>query len=91
MANTPIRTCVGCRSKDIQSQLLRVALGDEGRLEPDPRRERPGRGAWVHAQARCLELSLSRKAFERSFARVFRGRLRAERVLEFVVNNESAQ
>jgi predicted RNA-binding protein YlxR (DUF448 family) len=61
----PVRTCVGCRSRAPQSDLLRVVLV-EGRLTPDPRRGLPGRGAYVHLDGQCLKAAVARKAFGRA-------------------------
>ncbi|RMH39407.1 MAG: YlxR family protein [Deltaproteobacteria bacterium] len=48
----PIRTCVGCRRRDAQERLVRIAV-DQGRPVVDPMRKRPGRGAYVHADPVC--------------------------------------
>ncbi|MGP9695013.1 YlxR family protein [Brachybacterium sp. AOP25-B2-12] len=68
----PERTCVGCRSKAPRDQLVRLVR--EGspesgapRLRADLRGSAPGRGAWVHPDARCLDLAVQRGGFARSF------------------------
>uniref|UniRef100_UPI000A6BD83C YlxR family protein n=1 Tax=Cellulosimicrobium cellulans TaxID=1710 RepID=UPI000A6BD83C len=49
----PVRTCVGCRERDLRSVLLRLVVDrsgtstDEPRLVVDAGRSLPGRGAWV--------------------------------------------
>ena len=64
-AAEPIRTCVGCRTRAAASGLLRVvAVG--GTLVPDPGRQHPGRGAWVHPDLGCLRLAERRRAFPRA-------------------------
>jgi len=50
---TPVRTCVGCRRRDEQTNLVRYVRVD-GRPTPDERCLLPGRGAWVHDDAACL-------------------------------------
>ncbi len=45
---------------------MRFALRD-GQVVPDPDRTAPGRGAWLHADAECLELALRRRGFPRAF------------------------
>ena len=50
----PIRTCVGCRGRDAQTHLLRIAVTD-GRLLFDIQRRIPGRGAYVHRRRACVE------------------------------------
>lgn len=42
----PVRTCVACRARRPQVELLRIAKGTNG-LEPDQRRKLEGRGWYV--------------------------------------------
>jgi predicted RNA-binding protein YlxR (DUF448 family) len=70
----PQRICVGCRRTDSRSVLLRVVVGSGAPqggaagvdLVPDPRRSRPGRGAWLHPASDCLDLAVRRRAFGRA-------------------------
>lgn len=68
----PVRTCVGCRRRAAAADLLRVAVeaveapGQPGRLRLDPRRNAPGRGAWLHPDPSCAELAERRRAFARA-------------------------
>ena len=66
----PVRTCVGCRQRTLAAELLRiVARGSEPEgcvVVPDPRRRLPGRGAWMHLTAECLNLAVRRRAFGRA-------------------------
>jgi len=64
-AGGPIRTCVGCRERVHQGDLLRVVV-ESGRLVPDPGRQRTGRGAYVHLSQECVTAALARKAFGRA-------------------------
>ncbi|WP_418277285.1 YlxR family protein [Isoptericola jiangsuensis] len=65
----PVRTCVGCRGRDLRSELLRLVLatsdGDQ-LVVVDERGSRPGRGAWIHPDARCLALAVRRRAVPRA-------------------------
>jgi uncharacterized protein len=61
----PVRTCVGCRTKAVDSELLRAVVVD-GRLVPDSRRRLSGRGAWVHPDLDCLRAAERRRAFPRA-------------------------
>jgi predicted RNA-binding protein YlxR (DUF448 family) len=68
-----VRTCVGCRERDLRSALLRLALEpsgdvsrDESRVVADVRGCLPGRGAWIHPAPACLELAERRRAVPRA-------------------------
>nr|WP_083942107.1 YlxR family protein [Sanguibacter suarezii] len=67
----PVRTCVGCRQRDSQAQMIRFVAGRSettGTLGvvADLRRVLPGRGAWLHASTECGELAIRRNAFPRA-------------------------
>jgi len=66
----PVRTCVGCRARDLRSSLLRVVLVADAAgspvLVPDEAARLPGRGAWLHPDPDCLALAQRRKAFGRA-------------------------
>ncbi|MEM9195373.1 MAG: DUF448 domain-containing protein [Myxococcota bacterium] len=64
------RTCVGCRTTDAPSALLRFVFSPSGdRLAPDIMRRLPGRGASVHPRRGCLEMAANRGGFARAFRR----------------------
>jgi predicted RNA-binding protein YlxR (DUF448 family) len=66
----PARSCVGCKVVTAKSDLIRLVVIVEGaarRVVPDPRGQRPGRGAHLHPELRCLELAERRRAFPRAF------------------------
>jgi hypothetical protein len=53
-----------------KSDLIRLVVIVEGaahRVVPDPGGQRPGRGAHLHPELRCLELAERRRAFPRAF------------------------
>ncbi|WP_078919115.1 YlxR family protein [Streptomyces sp. NRRL S-481] len=61
----PERTCVGCRERAAKADLLRiVAIRDT--CVPDPRGTLPGRGAYIHPAAVCLDQAVRRRAFTRA-------------------------
>lgn len=61
----PMRTCIGCRRRASQTDLLRVvAVGTE--LVPDGPVRQPGRGAYLHRDVDCLELARRRRAYSRA-------------------------
>ncbi|MFZ0173042.1 MAG: YlxR family protein [Acidimicrobiales bacterium] len=60
----PVRTCIGCRRRAPQSELVRIVHADGGLLVS---RTAPGRGAWLCARTPgCAELALERNAFSRA-------------------------
>lgn len=61
----PIRTCIGCRTRAAQGDLMRLVAVD-GRLELDLERRRSGRGAYIHGDKACLERAIKRGLFSRA-------------------------
>ena len=71
-AHRPERTCVGCRQAAPREQLVRLVRepapdGVVPRVRVDPTGSAPGRGAWLHPDASCLDLALRRGGPARSF------------------------
>jgi hypothetical protein len=65
MPGSVIRTCVGCGTRAVKSDLLRVvAVGDE--IVADPAAHKPGRGAYLHPSSECLERARRRRAIQRA-------------------------
>ncbi|WP_163750184.1 YlxR family protein [Mycolicibacterium helvum] len=66
----PVRTCVGCRKRELAVDLLRVVAVRHGNGEcsvtVDQAGNLPGRGAWLHPTERCLEAAIRRRAFGRA-------------------------
>jgi predicted RNA-binding protein YlxR (DUF448 family) len=61
---TPMRMCIGCGGRDMQSQLVRFTLGPEGVLVPGRGK---GRGGYLHPRRRCVRaFTASRSGFVRS-------------------------
>ncbi|WP_328994958.1 YlxR family protein [Kribbella sp. NBC_01245] len=77
----PERTCVGCRKRDSQANLLRMVVAG-GVVLPDERHQAPGRGAHLHPVTECLDLAERRKAWPRAFK--VPGPLDAHLVREYV-------
>ena len=65
-SDEPERTCVGCRGKAGKRELLRVVRSPQGELRPDPSGSEPGRGAYVHREAACVEAALARGALAKA-------------------------
>ena len=66
----PVRTCVGCRQRANQSDLLRLVsrLSSDSRIvvEFDFQRKISGRGAWLHPTEVCLNQAIARRAIARA-------------------------
>ncbi|WP_197502674.1 YlxR family protein [Mycobacterium scrofulaceum] len=66
----PVRTCVGCRKRELAVELLRVVAVSRGNGEyaviVDTRSSLPGRGAWLHPASQCVQQAIRRRAFTRA-------------------------
>ncbi|HEY3263644.1 MAG TPA: YlxR family protein [Actinomycetota bacterium] len=62
----PERTCVGCRRRGSQRSLLRVVVGSDGMIRPDPAGREPGRGAYLHRDVGCIEAAVRRGTLARA-------------------------
>ncbi|MDC4233019.1 YlxR family protein [Actinomyces sp. B33] len=62
----PVRTCTGCGRRQARSELIRVVASPGGPIQVDPRRDLPGRGAWVHPDPACIGRARARGALARS-------------------------
>ena len=61
------RTCVVTRVVRSPAEMLRFVLGPEGEVVPDLKRNLPGRGVWVTADAVTVAEAVKRQAFTRGF------------------------
>jgi len=66
----PERTCVGCRRRRPQDELVRLVCRDDAVVTAG--RGDPGRGAYVCPSLACLEAAERRRAFARAFRRPVR-------------------
>ncbi|WP_343571593.1 YlxR family protein [Mycobacterium sp.] len=66
----PVRTCVGCRKRELAVELLRVVAVSTGNGENavavDLAGTLPGRGAWLHPVPQCAGEAIRRRAFARA-------------------------
>jgi predicted RNA-binding protein YlxR (DUF448 family) len=66
----PVRTCVGCRKRELAVELLRVVAVRDGNgicaATVDTAGNLPGRGAWLHPDPQCLHTAIRRRAFGRA-------------------------
>ncbi len=61
----PERTCIGCRRRRSQSELVRLVLRGGQVVPANP--GMPGRGAYLCPHLNCLETAEKRRAFARAF------------------------
>jgi predicted RNA-binding protein YlxR (DUF448 family) len=65
-----VRTCVGCRKRELAVELLRVVATPTGNgdnaVTVDVAKNLPGRGAWLHPVPQGLHLAVRRRAFTRA-------------------------
>lgn len=60
----PERTCISCRSKRPQGQLVRVVRNPVGGVGVDPVGKQPGRGAYFCRAKECWEQGLRKGRLE---------------------------
>ena len=65
LVSAPERTCIGCRRKRGQAELVRLT-NEAGGVVP-ARRGAPGRSAYLCPEQTCLEAADKRRAFARAF------------------------
>ncbi|WP_314925358.1 YlxR family protein [Rothia mucilaginosa] len=71
-----VRTCIGCRARDEQRNLLRIARtpvtsateqADTPPYQPDVAGTMPGRGAWIHPSEKCVAALQKKNGLARAF------------------------
>ncbi len=62
----PLRTCVACRQEAGKNALVRIVRQPDGTAAVDRTGRAPGRGAYLHSDAACVEMARKRRALERS-------------------------
>lgn len=87
MKHVAVRTCLGCRQRRAKRDLVRLVRRDDGVVVRDATGAAPGRGAYVCAEAACLERVL--KAGRLSHA--LRGPCRLDEGLERAVRGAEAR
>ncbi|CAO0820112.1 YlxR family protein [Desulfarculales bacterium] len=86
----PWRTCRACGAKKPQAQLLCLALID-GRVEPDPRRRLPGRGAYICRSQDCARRLVAKRARQRIFGATLGEQAWAEFLMRREISSLPAQ
>lgn len=62
-----MRKCVGCGEMIGKKGAVRVVRDKAGSISVDPTGKKPGRGAYICRDEKCLELAVRGKKLERSF------------------------
>ena len=66
----PVRTCVGCRKRELAVELLRVVavstVNGDFAVIVDVASSLPGRGAWLHPVPQCVQQAIRRRAFTKA-------------------------
>ena len=70
--HVPERTCVLSRRKGTRNELIRLALGPDGRVAPDVRARAPGRGAWIGVTRAELDRAIARDKLKPLLQRAFK-------------------
>src|SRR5437870_13694452 len=63
----PRRTCLGCRQARPKGALVRLVRRPDGRVVTDPDGRAIGRGAYVCADAECMERAFNRGRLTHAF------------------------
>jgi len=68
-ARAPVRTCLGCRRRQPQRELLRLRWSRDRVVIDQLGRRGPGRGAYVCAKIECWEAMVRRRRLGRALSR----------------------
>lgn len=63
----PLRKCIGCGNILPKKELVRIVHTPEGEFVIDSTGKKNGRGAYICANAECVDKALKTKAMNRSF------------------------
>ena len=61
-----VRTCVACRQEALKQSLVRLVRSAGGAAVVDRSGHAPGRGAYLHSDAACVENARKRRQVERA-------------------------
>ena len=71
-AHVPERSCILTRRTAPREELIRLALGPDGRIAPDVRARAPGRGAWIGVGREALDEANAKGKLKGALARAFK-------------------
>jgi predicted RNA-binding protein YlxR (DUF448 family) len=75
--------CVGCRGRAAKSELIRL-VARAGAVAVDERQDQPGRGAYLHPRAACLEQAVKRRNLGHALRSEIDGRRSVDAVEAFL-------
>ncbi len=67
----PQRSCILTRRTAPREELIRLALGPDGKVVPDVRARAPGRGAWIGVGRRALDEANAKGKLKGALSRAF--------------------
>ena len=67
-----VRKCILSGDREARGDLIRLALGPDGRVLPDVRAKAPGRGAWIGVGKSELEAAMRKGKLRGALARAFK-------------------
>jgi len=62
----PVRQCLGCREHKAKSELIRVVKSPDGDVSTDSNGKKPGRGAYICNDVKCLKRVIKSNALARA-------------------------
>ena len=62
----PVRTCIGCQCKKPKKELIRIIRTPDGKIEIDKTGKKPGRGAYLCGNKKCLDKAFKEKSLNKS-------------------------
>ena len=63
----PQRKCIGCNNSKDKKELIRVVRNAEGEISIDMTGKKPGRGAYICNDIKCLKAAIKGKKLEKAF------------------------
>ncbi|MGB7407325.1 MAG: DUF448 domain-containing protein [Pontixanthobacter sp.] len=72
-ASAPERRCILSGDTAPKDDLVRLAIGPDGQVVPDPLARAPGRGAWLGTDRKGLETAMAKGKLRGALARSFKG------------------
>ena len=64
----PLRKCLGCNEMKPKKELTRIVRSPEGEISFDTTGRKPGRGAYLCPQKKCLQAAKKAKRLEKTFS-----------------------